>query len=274
MDRLTLPFKLDDLPSFFRTLEFYGDPEHVIRRFVSFGDLDETTGDACTWRRDGRATMGEFGLIFTPDDYTRIKSSGNTFICPDPHRAFFTLMRAVYPRDPVHQVTRSDWVQVQPEHEIEITGSVITNTVIGSGLLIGRNCTIGGPGFGFVLEPDGSRWRVPHIGRVIIEDDVQIGSNTCIDRGCLGDTIIREGARIDNLVHIAHNVEIGRNAVVVANAMIAGSAKIGDGAWIAPGAHVRNGVTVGENAVVGMMANVVKDVAPGVTVMGNPARER
>jgi UDP-3-O-[3-hydroxymyristoyl] glucosamine N-acyltransferase len=107
---------------------------------------------------------------------------------------------------------------------------------------------------------------------VLIEDGVEIGSNTSIDRGTLGDTILRQGARIDNQVHIAHNVIVGRHAAVIANAMIGGSTTIGDGAWIAPSACVRDGLKIGSNALVGLAALVVKDVPDGATVMGAPAR--
>lgn len=106
----------------------------------------------------------------------------------------------------------------------------------------------------------------------MIEDDVDIGANTCIDRGALGDTRIGRGARIDNLVHIAHNVQVGAHAAVIADAMIGGSAKIGAYAWIAPSACIRDRVSVGERAVVGLASLVTKDVPADVTVLGAPAR--
>ena len=94
---------------------------------------------------------------------------------------------------------------------------------VGKNVIIHSNTVIGADGFGYQRNKDGSFEKFPHIGGVIIEDHVEIGANTCIDRGALGNTIIRNGAKIDNLVHIAHNVVIGQNTAVIANAMIGGS---------------------------------------------------
>ena len=158
----------------------------------------------------------------------------------------------------------------------EIGNNVVikSGTAIGNNVEIGDNTTIGGVGFGYVDLPDGSTFQVPHLGGVEIADGVHIGSNTCIDRGSIGNTVIGENSRIDNLVHIAHNVQIGKGVFVIAGAEISGSVKIGDKAWIAPNACVREGLTIGASAVVGLGSVVVKDVAEGTTVMGVPARPR
>jgi UDP-3-O-[3-hydroxymyristoyl] glucosamine N-acyltransferase LpxD len=148
----------------------------------------------------------------------------------------------------------------------------LQHVTIGRGSSIGANCSIGGQGFGLVWSDDDNWVRFPHVGRVLIENGVEIGSNTCIDRGALGDTRIRSGARIDNLVHIAHNADIGEHALVIAHAMVAGSATIGARAWIAPNAAIMNQLTVGAGAIVGLGAVVVKSVEPGTTVVGNPAK--
>jgi UDP-3-O-[3-hydroxymyristoyl] glucosamine N-acyltransferase len=282
MNKLTLPFTIGDALAHLHGVGVQSvldniEPDKVLTRFVALNDLDQTTGDAITWsRHPAHSIPGDFGLMFAPSP---TRAMGNFIFCNDPHRAFFTLLRAVYGDDYIpdaeHWIDSTSSIGILSTVSVRALygqGNVIHNSTIGDDVIIGHNCTIGGPGFGHVLEHDGTRWRVPHIGRVVIEDDVQIGSNTCIDRGCLGDTIIRKGARIDNLVHIAHNVEIGENACIVAGAVICGSVKIGRDAWIAANATVRNGVTVGAGAVVGLMANVVKDVAPGATVIGNPAR--
>ena len=148
----------------------------------------------------------------------------------------------------------------------------IANTIIGVNVSIGANCTIGLAGYGYAKGPGGQQVAFPHIGQVVIEDDVEIGSNTCIDRGALGETRIRRGARIDNLVHVAHNVVIGEHAMIIAHAMLGGSCVIGDRAWVAPAVSVMNQAMVGADAVLGLGAVVVKSVADGVTVVGNPAR--
>ncbi len=156
-----------------------------------------------------------------------------------------------------------------------LTGNIYIHgqTKIGNGVLIKPGAVVGGAGFGYE-DYDGKRLHFPHIGGVIIEDNVDIGSCTCIDRGVLGNTILRAGCKIDNLVHIAHNVDIGKDAVVIANAMVAGSVKVGDCAWIAPSAVIRDGITVGENAIVGLGSVALKSVPDNAVVYGVPAKEK
>lgn len=148
----------------------------------------------------------------------------------------------------------------------------LAHVTLGARVAVGANCTIGGDGFGYTRDAGGRLVPFPHVGRVVVEADVSIGSNTCVDRGALGETRIGAGTKVDNLVHIAHNVRIGRDCTVIAHAVVAGSAVVEDGAWVAPGALVRNGLTVGAGATVGLGAVVVKPVEPGATVAGNPAR--
>lgn len=141
---------------------------------------------------------------------------------------------------------------------------------IGAGCNVHTTAALGGEGFGY--EWDGRRWLpFPHVGLVKIGQDVVIGAHTCIDRGALGDTIIGDGARIDNLVHIAHNVNVGAHAVIVAHALICGSVTIGERAWIGGGAIIKEGVTIGAGAIIGLGAVVTKDVPPGETWIGMPA---
>ena len=146
-------------------------------------------------------------------------------------------------------------------------------TVIGNRVKIGANNTIGGEGFGYERDEGGQFEFLPHIGNVRIEDDVEIGNNTTVDRAVIGSTIIRRNAKIDNLVHIAHGVVIGENSLIIANAMIAGSSVIGKNVWVAPSASVLNKLSVGDDAVVGMGAVVLKNVSPKQTVVGNPAKD-
>jgi UDP-3-O-[3-hydroxymyristoyl] glucosamine N-acyltransferase len=149
---------------------------------------------------------------------------------------------------------------------------ILERTIIGNNVTIGSNNTIGGIGFGYEKNMEGDFELIPHIGNVIIKNNVDIGNNTCIDRGVLESTFIDENVKIDNLVHIAHGVHLSRNSVVIANAMIAGSVNIGENTWIAPSASVINKKNVGSNSLVGMGAVVTKSVENNTIVAGNPAR--
>jgi len=143
---------------------------------------------------------------------------------------------------------------------------------IGKNVILKSGCVIGTDGFGFERNEKGALERFPHVGGVVIEDDVEVGANTCVDRGTLSDTIIGKGTKIDNLVHVAHNVVIGKHCVIVALAMIGGGTKILDGAWVAPTACIRDGITIGKQSLVGMGAVVTKNVDDGDVVIGVPAK--
>lgn len=149
---------------------------------------------------------------------------------------------------------------------------IYDNVQLGNNVSIHAGTVLGADGFGYLKNETGDWENFPHIGGIIIEDDVEIGSNTCIDRGALGNTIIEKGAKIDNLVHIAHNVVVQRNASVVAHAMIAGSCVIGKDSWIAPCASLREYVSVGEGSTLGLGAVATKNIPPGETWIGIPAR--
>lgn len=185
-------------------------------------------------------------------------SSANCIVVPNPRLWFIRVVREFFlPRGPpgIH------------------SSAVIADCVeIGKNVRIGPNCTIGFEGFGFEGDDEGIYYRFPHVGKVILGDNVEIGANTCIDRGALEDTIIGEGTKIDNLVHVAHNVKIGKNCMIIALTCLGGGVVIEDGAYVGIGAGIRNQITIGEKAFIGMGAVVVKDVAPGVTVIGNPAK--
>lgn len=146
------------------------------------------------------------------------------------------------------------------------------NTKIGDNVVIGSCSVIGSCGYGYSKNEQGELELFPHIGGVIIEDDVEIGTNTSIDRGALGNTVIRKGCKIDNLVIIAHNVEVGEHSLVIGGAILCGSSKVGNACWIAPGACIRNGKKVGNNCTVGLGAIVTKDMPDGETWVGNPAK--
>jgi UDP-3-O-[3-hydroxymyristoyl] glucosamine N-acyltransferase len=143
---------------------------------------------------------------------------------------------------------------------------------IGENVIVHSGSVIGADGFGYEKDENGIVFKFPHVGGVVIENDVEIGANTCIDRGSLGDTLIKRGAKIDNLVHIAHNVVIGENTFVIANAMIGGSTIIGNNSWVAPSVSLMNGISIGGDVTIGMSSLVTKSIPDGETYAGSPAR--
>lgn len=149
---------------------------------------------------------------------------------------------------------------------------IFENTIIGNNVIINPGTVIGADGFGYSKNADSSYEKFPHFGGVIIEDYVEIGSNTSIDRGTLGNTIIKKGVKIDNLVHIAHNVVIGENTLVIANSMIGGSTKIGKNCWISPSCSILNGLEIGDNVMIGMSSVVTKSIQANQTWTGSPAK--
>ena len=149
-------------------------------------------------------------------------------------------------------------------------GTVISHALIGNRVTISTNVSIGGAGFGFVPGPKGLV-RISQVGRVIIGDDADIGSNCAIDRGCLGDTVIGPMTALDNLVQIGHNVVIGKACVFAGQAGVAGSTTIGDFVMVGGGVSISDHLTVGSGAKIAGKSGVMRDVAPGEIVAGYPA---
>jgi UDP-3-O-[3-hydroxymyristoyl] glucosamine N-acyltransferase len=149
----------------------------------------------------------------------------------------------------------------------------LSHAIIGERVVIYVGGRIGQEGFGFASTKSGFV-SVPQLGRVLIEDDVEIGANTTIDRGSAGDTVVGRGTRIDNLVQIAHNVRIGRCCVIVAQAGIAGSTTIEDFVQVGGQAAIAGHLTVGQGTKIGAQAGVISDVAAGQFLVGSPAQPR
>lgn len=144
---------------------------------------------------------------------------------------------------------------------------------VGIEVIIHAGAVIGSDGYGYI-SPRGTHEKIPQLGKVIIEDKVEIGANSAIDRAALEATVIGAGTKIDNLVHIAHNVRIGRNCLIIAQAGIAGSAAIGNNAIIAGQAAISDHITIGDNTVVMGKTGVIRDLGPDQIVFGHTARPR
>lgn len=152
-------------------------------------------------------------------------------------------------------------------------GSIIHASVeLGAGVTIGAYCVLGHAGFGYERQEDGTPLHFPHLGRLVVEDDVVVGNFCSISRGTLEDTWIGRGTRIDDQSYIAHNVQIGQNALVMSGVRLNGRVRIGKNCWLGTNALVREGRSVADEAVIGMGSVVVESVAAGQVVAGNPAR--
>jgi UDP-3-O-[3-hydroxymyristoyl] glucosamine N-acyltransferase len=156
---------------------------------------------------------------------------------------------------------------------------IFAGTKIYSETQIGNNCTIhsgaiiGSDGFGFAPNSDGTFSKIPQIGNVIIEDNVDVGSCTTIDRATMGSTIIRKGVKLDNQIQIAHNVEIGENTVIAAQAGVAGSTKIGKNCMIGGQVGISGHLIIGDNVRIQAQSGVGKNISDGKTIQGSPAFE-
>lgn len=149
--------------------------------------------------------------------------------------------------------------------------SCYSGTSLGDRVVAHAGVRLGSDGFGYTFA-DGAHQKIPHIGRCIVENDVEIGANSCIDRGSVDDTVIGAGTKIDNLVHVGHNVRIGRLCLLMAQVGIAGSSRVGDGAILAGQVGVTGHVSIGAGARLGGQSGAISDVPAGETWSGFPAR--
>jgi UDP-3-O-[3-hydroxymyristoyl] glucosamine N-acyltransferase len=149
--------------------------------------------------------------------------------------------------------------------------TIYSGTTLGNRVLVHAGARLGSDGFGYVFR-NGIHDKIPHVGRCIVDDDVEIGANTTIDRGSFDDTVIGAGTKIDNLVHIAHNVRIGRLCLIMAQVGIAGSVRVGDGVILAGQVGLSGHLTVGDRARLAAQAGVFGDIPAGETWSGYPAR--
>jgi UDP-3-O-[3-hydroxymyristoyl] glucosamine N-acyltransferase len=252
-------------------------------------------------------------VIVHPDMAARVPAKTVAILTSEPYAGWARVTALFYPVSPVSpgihpSAVIAEGALVDPSAEIGPlsvieTGAMIGPNcrigpcaVIGRGVVVGRDCRIGShaslshailgarvyiypgarigqEGFGFA-SIDGGFLTVPQLGRVLIEDDVEIGSNTTIDRGSSRDTVIGAGSRLDNLVQIGHNVIIGRCCIIVAQVGISGSTVLEDYVQVGGQAAMAGHLRIGQGAEIGAQAGVISDIAPGASVLGSPARPR
>ena len=250
-------------------------------------------------------------VIVHPDLAARVPTTAKAIVTSEPYAAWARVAALFYPAPPLSPgIHRSAFVadgalidpsaEIGPLCVIEAGAEIGPGcrigpcAAIGSGVIVGRDCRIGAhvslshallgarvcvypgarigqEGFGFAYTKDGFL-SVPQLGRVILEDDVEVGANTTIDRGSSQDTMIGAGSRLDNLVQIGHNVVLGRCCVIVSQVGISGSTVLGDFVRVGGQAGLAGHLRIGERAEIGAQAGVISDLGPGAKVLGSPAQ--
>lgn len=276
---------------------FLGNIDCVVEAILPL-DVANNASGVLMWANDKNIDkikqLSAGTIICSENAKDSIQSNVNAIIVDNPRDTFRKILDTFFNPKPKYEVSKSSYIHpsvickknisigenVVIEEGCKLGDNVIIdhntvvkrNTIIGNNVKIGANCTIGGAGFGYEKDIDGEYILIPHLGNVVLEDNVEIGNNTCIDRAVLGNTFLSKNVKVDNLVHIAHGVLIGENSLIIANAMVAGSTVIGKNVWVAPSTSIINKVTIGNNALVGLGAVVVKNVEDSTIVIGNPAK--
>lgn len=267
---------------------------------------------AATSKYGEALTQSGAGLVLIKQDLAAlVPGSAIGIIADDPRGVFVDMLDVLYPQASRYLVARSNAGTVGSAHFTDVMvgpGTVIgEGAEIGAGTVIGPNCTIGGgvaigrgcviganvtiecsyigdyvfvqpgacigvEGFGW-LDHGRSNRKVAQLGRVIIQDRVQIGANSVIDRGALGDTVIGEGTKIDNLVQIGHNSKLGRNCLIAATTGLSGSTILGDSVLVGGGVGTAGHLSIGSGSVVNGRAAVTKDWPAGSKLAGAPAQD-
>jgi UDP-3-O-[3-hydroxymyristoyl] glucosamine N-acyltransferase len=168
-------------------------------------------------------------------------------------------------------VSLGDRVSVGEDTVIGARVVCYPGSTIGSRVVLKAGAVIGGDGFGYLSSPAGHT-RIPHVGGCILEDEVEIGSNSCVDRGSIDDTVVGRGTKLDNLVHVGHNVRLGERCLVMAGVGIAGSTRIGNDVILAGHVGVTDHLVIGDRARVAAKSAVFGDIPAGASFSGHPAR--
>src|SRR5713226_5094399 len=170
-------------------------------------------------------------------------------------------------------VTIYDNVKIGADSEIHSGVAIRENSIIGSRVIVHNNVVIGSDGFGFAKDEERHWLKIPQTGRVVIEDDVEIGAGTTIDRASTGETRIKRGVRLDNLVQIGHSCVVGEDALLCAQVGMAGSSRVGDRVILTGQVGIGGHIPVGDDAILYPQSGVPNDVAPGAVLVGTPAFE-
>lgn len=245
-----------------------------ITLFGAAGDAEAGPADLA-WSRSPKtaSTSGEAGLLICPrpaPDPETLAAGRAVAVCTSPRLAMAEVLERFFAeltgdREPVYADPALAEI-------VAANRSWVKNATVGPGVRIAQLVVIGCGGMGYERAGGGRLVPFPQIGGVVLEADVDVATHASIQRGALGDTVVRRGAKIGPHANVGHNVDIGEDVLVTGHAQLGGGCRLGAGAVVWQSASVANGVSVGEGAVIGMGACVRTDVGPGEVWAGNPAR--
>ena len=306
------PFTLADIAARIGAEVTKGTPETLLRDVSSLDDAQTGDVSLFSDSKYANAfAVTRASLVITSDKLAALPHGVTTLVVPNPRLAFAQVGHIFYPPaklqpgirvgQPVHPTAViGDGTEIGPGGEIGAgaiigkdcyignnviigrgvvigdhcrigPGCVITHALIGNRVVMGPNNSIGNQGFSFVPSLEGLL-RVPQLGRVVIEDDVEFGSNCTVDRGAIGDTHVEKGVRFDSLIHVGHNVRIGHHSLLVAQVGIGGSTTVGPMVLIGGQVGISDHLTIGAGARLAARSGVTRDIGAGERVGGYPAR--
>lgn len=272
----------------FLNADLYGNTELQITKVAGLDEIDE---NCFSYANDKSVKVEQTDCLVLVSDNVQTDGLKCTFIkVENPRLAFAKVLQTFFVTGSTSGISKSAIIlnncNIHSSVSIGVNSSIGNNVRIGAGTIInnnvvihdnteiGSNCfiksgsIIGEDGFGFAFEPDGTPVRIPHIGNVIIGNNVEIGANNTIARGTLSSTILKDGVKTDDQVHIAHNCQIGCNTVITACSEISGSVIIGENCWIGPNSSIMQKVNIADNVTVGIGSVVTKDISRYKKVMG------
>ncbi len=280
--------------------KYYGKTDILINRYSSLNNIKDKS---ITWvknqlyyKKELLVGLEDVLLVVNSDVEVKVPHNEDLgfIICDNPKKVFFSILNEFF-----KQQDYKSYISPNSVVETKLVGKNVYighNSYIGKDVKIGNNVVIknnvsiegkveigdntilhsgvviGTDGYGYYQNNEGKNMKVPHYGGVVIGNDVEIGANTCIERGTLDDTMVGNNVKIDNLCHIAHNVIIKDNCSIIALSMLGGSVVLNKNSYIAPGAIIKNQLIVEEDSLVGMGAVVIKNVEKNMVVAGVPAK--
>jgi len=281
--------KKDDVFKFIKTP--MNSDEHSL---IFVNKSDETTFDLLVHSRCAVVLLDQKWGIEHLNKIRNVEAS--IFLVENPRLVVTQIIRLLYPDDeqyfrgvdstayihPDAKISSSAFIgphckigncEIGENSQVHSFSIIKDNVKIGNNVIVREFCLIGGCGFGFVRYDDGHLERIPHIGTVAIEDDVELFPYVNVDRGTLGETRIKRGTKIDHYAHIGHNSTIGEHCIITAGTVFCGGSSVGNQSWVGVGSVLKEKISVGDNVTIGLGAVVIRDVENNAVVTGIPAKK-